>query len=73
MAAVGLAHVRLAIIHIATGEQPMTSGSGCVITYNGEIYNYIELREELGAGVVPNAIRYRGDSEGVRALGRGLR
>lgn len=55
----GLAHVRLAIIDIATGEQPMTSDSGCVITYNGEIYNYIELREELG----DESFRTRSDTE----------
>ena len=46
---VGLAHVRLAIIDLVTGAQPMQSDSGCVITYNGEIYNYLELRAELGA------------------------
>jgi asparagine synthase (glutamine-hydrolysing) len=37
-----LGHTRLSIIDLsATGNQPMTSSSGkCVITYNGEIYNY---------------------------------
>jgi asparagine synthase (glutamine-hydrolysing) len=44
----GFGHVRLSIIDLATGEQPMTSAAGNVITYNGEIYNYRELRRELG-------------------------
>ncbi len=43
---VGLAHKRLAIIDLVSGEQPMESG-GAVIVFNGEIYNYIELRQEL--------------------------
>ena len=45
----GLAHRRLAIIDLSpTGHQPMSNGNvGCVITYNGEIYNYLELRAEL--------------------------
>src|SRR6266849_5329398 len=46
---VGFAHRRLTIIDLATGDQPMTDPAGNWITYNGEIYNYIELREELGA------------------------
>ena len=46
---VGLAHRRLSIIDLNTGHQPMTDGSGNWIVYNGEIYNYIELRDELGA------------------------
>jgi len=45
---VGFGHVRLTIIDLATGTQPMVLGDGTVITYNGEIYNYIELRRELG-------------------------
>jgi asparagine synthase (glutamine-hydrolysing) len=46
---VGLTHRRLEIIDLETGDQPMTTDRGDWITYNGEIYNYIELRDELGA------------------------
>jgi asparagine synthase (glutamine-hydrolysing) len=46
---VGFAHRRLTIIDLTTAAaQPMHSENGLVITYNGEIYNYIELREEIG-------------------------
>ncbi len=43
---VGFFHKRLSIIDITCGQQPMTY-NGCTIVFNGEIYNYIELREEL--------------------------
>ena len=45
---VGFYHKRLAIIDLTTGRQPMTCGPVSVV-FNGEIYNYIELREELRA------------------------
>ncbi len=45
---VGLGHRRLSIIDLATGEQPMSNDDASVwITFNGEIYNYRELRREL--------------------------
>jgi len=45
---VGLSHCRLSIIDLANGKQPMEDVAGqLVIVFNGEIYNYRELREEL--------------------------
>ncbi len=44
---VRLAHCRLSILDLSSrGLQPMTLDK-CTITYNGEVYNYIELRQEL--------------------------
>lgn len=42
----GFFHKRLSIIDLATGQQPMTY-ENFTIVFNGEIYNYIELRKEL--------------------------
>jgi len=43
---VAMFHARLAVIDLANGAQPMTDGTR-TITFNGEIYNYRELRTEL--------------------------
>jgi asparagine synthase (glutamine-hydrolysing) len=43
-----LGHVRLSIIDLATGAQPMPNGDRTIwVTFNGEIFNYVELREGL--------------------------
>src|SRR6266446_331597 len=48
---IGLVHRRLAIIDLSdAARQPMVGPSSSVITYNGEIYNYLELRAELSTG-----------------------
>lgn len=49
---VALGHRRLSIIDLSpSGHQPMSSADGrYVITFNGEIYNYLELKPELQAG-----------------------
>ena len=45
---VGLGHARLSIIDLSTGDQPLTNEDGTVwLTFNGEIFNYLELRREL--------------------------
>ncbi|HEY1308211.1 MAG TPA: asparagine synthase (glutamine-hydrolyzing) [Vicinamibacterales bacterium] len=45
---VGLAHTRLSIIDLAGGHQPMSLDAGRLwVTFNGEIFNYIELRDQL--------------------------
>ncbi len=45
---VGLGHARLSIIDVSGGAQPMSIADGSLwITFNGEIFNYVELRDEL--------------------------
>ena len=44
---VGMAHRRLAIIDLETGDQPLTLNGGTTLIANAEIYNYLELKAEM--------------------------
>jgi asparagine synthase (glutamine-hydrolysing) len=47
---VGLGHRRLSVIDVSGSPQPMTTEDGALtVVYNGEIYNYLDLRAELSA------------------------
>lgn len=58
---VGLGHRRLSIIDLSSaGHQPMTSANGrYIIAYNGEIYNYLQLKQELQS----NGFQFRSQSD----------
>lgn len=61
----GLAHRRLSIIDLSqSGRQPMMADNGAVLTFNGEIYNYLELMDQLSGGW---SFRSRSDSETILA------
>jgi asparagine synthase (glutamine-hydrolysing) len=65
-AGVGLGHRRLSIIDLATGDQPMRSADGrLALSYNGEIYNFREVRAELEA--LGHLFRTESDTEVVLA------
>jgi asparagine synthase (glutamine-hydrolysing) len=66
-AGVGLAHTRLAILDLsAAGRQPMSTRDGrYTITFNGEIYNFAEVRSELEAHGA--TFRSSGDTEVILA------
>jgi asparagine synthase (glutamine-hydrolysing) len=58
-----LGHQRLSIIDVSSsGNQPMQSSSGrYILTYNGEIYNYLKIRKELEMNNVN--IKWKGNSD----------
>ena len=63
---IGLRHRRLAIVDLTpTGAQPMRSADGGCITYNGELYNHLDLRGRLLAG---HPFRGRSDTETLLGL-----
>ena len=65
-AGIGLAMRRLSIIDIAGGHQPMATADGVTLVFNGEIYNFQPLRQELEARGY--AFRTRSDTEVILNL-----
>jgi asparagine synthase (glutamine-hydrolysing) len=69
-AGVHFGHRRLAIIDLATGAQPMhNDDSSLVVVFNGEIYNHVELRQEL----IARGHKFRTDHSDTEVLLHGYR
>ncbi len=63
-AEIGLGHRRLSIIDLEAGKQPMSNADGSIqVVFNGEIYNYLELKKELEAKGYQ--FRTRSDTESI--------
>src|SRR5467141_3377980 len=64
-----LGHRRLSIIDLSGGKQPLATADGNLwVTFNGEIFNHVELRDELIARrSVPHEERHRDDPACLRA------
>lgn len=60
----GLAHARLSIIDLHTGQQPLANENLRIwVSFNGEVFNYVELRAELES--LGHAFRTRSDTETI--------
>lgn len=62
---VGLVHTRLSIIDSAGGHQPMIDTKGRALVFNGEIYNYLEIRQSLKDAY---QFKTKSDTETILAL-----
>jgi asparagine synthase (glutamine-hydrolysing) len=61
-AGIGLGHRRLSIIDLSSGDQPLTNEDGTIwVVFNGEIYNFAEIRTELES--LGHRFRTRTDTE----------
>ena len=71
---VGLGFRRLSIIDLAGGHQPMSDAEETVwVAFNGEIYNFKELRGELEAArpSISDQLRYGGNHSRLQRMGHG--